>query len=55
MDAEERAVIAHERARVVGRSELVRRELKGLATAVRALLPLFVLLGVLTVIQFCRG
>jgi hypothetical protein len=55
MDADERAVIARERARVVGRSELVRRELKGVATAVRALLPLLVLLGVLTVIQFCRG
>jgi hypothetical protein len=59
MDEEERAVIAAERAQVVGRSELLRRSARGALAEVlgfvRVGLPLLILLGVLFVFQLCRG
>lgn len=51
MDAEERAVIARDRARMVGKKELARRERGGV---LRALFPLLVLLAVLSVLRFCQ-
>lgn len=57
MDRQERSVIARERARVVGKKELVRRELRGAAADLRRFIkvaaPLFAILVVVAALRFC--
>lgn len=57
MDRQERAVIAQERARVVGKKELVRRELRGAAADLRRFIkvaaPLFAILILIAALRFC--
>lgn len=55
MDAQERAVIAKERQRVIGKKELIRRDVMELGRVVRALLPLLLLLVLLAYLRFCRS
>jgi hypothetical protein len=54
MDAEERAAIVEEKARVVGKKELARRQVRELRGGLLAMFPLLLLLVLLAGLQLCR-